>query len=144
MKPLTSAPRIHGSSFRCPATETAWNFKSFLGDPRFMKASFESIRLILSFLFDTWPFLGRKKNSIRSAAQMSTPRPAIFLQPADLVLIPLIQGQCRPEGFQVSQGYQDTLNIVRAHKLETKHNIHRLQASNSFCSQFLLLLAFGL
>ena len=51
MKPLTSAPRIHGSSFRCPATETAWNFKSFLGDPRFMKA----------FLFDTWPFLGRKR-----------------------------------------------------------------------------------
>ena len=98
----------------------------------------------------TWPKISsshslcRKKNSILSAAQLSTPVPATLLQPADVILIRLTQGQCRPEGFQVSQGYQDTLNIVRAHKLETKHNIHRLQASNSFCSQFLLLLAFGL
>lgn len=30
LKKLTSAPWIHGQSFCCPATETAWNFKSFL------------------------------------------------------------------------------------------------------------------
>ena len=101
--------------------------------------------LLLSLLFDTWSFLSHlTENLFFSAAQLSTPVPATLLQPADVILIRLTQGQCRPEGFQVSQGYQDTLNIVRAHKLETKHNIHRLQASNSFCSQFLLLLAFAL
>lgn len=163
LKKLTSAPWIHGQSFCCPATETAWNFKSFLRckdgeviQDSWMHLSKAFALLLLSLLFDTWSFLShltknllfsffvQKKNSIRSAAQLSTPVPATLLQPADVILIRLTQGQCRPEGFQVSQGYQDTLNIVRAHKLETKHNIHRLQASNSFCSQFLLLLAFGL
>ena len=151
-KPFTSAPWIHGQSFCCPATETAWNFKSFLRckDGEVIQDSWMHLLkafalLLLSLLFDTWSFLSHlTENLFFSAAQLSTPVPATLLQPADVILIRLTQGQCRPEGFQVSQGYQDTLNIVRAHKLETKHNTHRLQASNSFCSQFLLLLAFGL